>query len=197
MLVEENLIIKLDFKEGQAIVDLPDVTNLTRNELDKLLKDLNDLLNTTNELHVTSMNLREKIEFTLKNRIINQMLPHGIEVVTMVEGKVQSISRVEIRGDFKYIQAHTHPLDIHELIVQVHQTTVKLYMQRWRNKVMQYYEIVREIFKAIRNIQIFSAVFTMFLGVEGIITQSSTLLISSTLPIFSIIILFLVKNSIK
>jgi hypothetical protein len=195
-LAEEIQGITLDFNECQAIIDLPDPTKLTRNELDTILKRLNDL-ETTYGKHIDSMNFREQIEFLLTNRIINIIPPHGLEVVTMVEGEVQSISHVEIKGDIKYIQAQINLPGIHEFLTQVHQTTVKLYMQSWRKKVMQHYLAVRVIFKTLRNIQIFSTILAMFVGVEGLITQSSTILISSTIPLFLVIILFLVKKSLK
>jgi hypothetical protein len=179
---EGNDDFRLIFQDDMVLLDLRDSGRLTISRQREILDELGALLQ-EEEYPQDSLSFSEKIKFILGNRKDNLLIPSGVDVVTSIDSKAVSISRIQVTGDIKYCETETTTEIDRDFLSQAHQTAVKLYMKRWRNNVAQTGDKVRIILDWLSCLQAYSSLTGLAVYLAGLTTGDTGYLVFSLIPI--------------
>ena len=191
--VDDNHIIGLSFQGNRAILDLPDKV-FSRREREKVLAELEKYLHKDNAL--VSMSLSEKISYVIESRKFSPVFPSDVEVLTMVNDEVISITLVDLTGDIRYHSVINIAPENREFISQLHQITIQVLMRKWRESLIQTREIISSLVDTISKMQLYSGVIGSLSLLSGVVMDTPRYLMFSVIPFLFTGILALVKRTI-
>jgi len=186
----------LTFHGNQAILDIP-IGELTRNEQEKVIEYLEGLNREEDEYSTpTEMTSSEKIKFLLDRDQI-YILQGNFEIVTRTNQGIISLSRFDANGDIKFYSADMAPRVDQEFLRRAHQSTVQLFMKKWRNSVYQTGAKINLIIKTINNLQLYSTIIGAISSLTGLLTSTPRYMVLAIAPFALTMLLALIKRTLR
>lgn len=190
--VDDSHNIGLSFHGNRVILDLPN-REMTSSLCDEVIEELEGLLG--EEISPVSMSLSDKVRYVFGNRKHPPVFG-GIQVLTMVEGEVISISSIDITGDIRYHSTGNMYPRNREFYSKIHQATIQLWMKKWRDSVILTRGIISGLVETINRVQVYSSIIGSLGFLSGVITDTPSYLMVSLIPFLVTGILALVKRRI-